>query len=44
MSKIVLVTGASSGFGKIIAEKLSDEGNIVYGTSRNPKKFPSPKK
>ena len=44
MSKIVLITGASSGFGKIIAEKLSDEGYTVYGTSRNPNKYPSPKK
>ena len=44
MSKIVLITGASSGFGKIIAEKLSDDGFIVYGTSRNPNKYPSPNK
>ena len=34
MSKIVLVTGASSGIGKAIATFLSKKGYIVYGTSR----------
>ncbi|MBN09827.1 MAG: short-chain dehydrogenase/reductase [Flavobacteriaceae bacterium] len=42
MKKVILITGASSGFGKIIAEKLSNNGNIVFGTSRNPKKYPKP--
>ena len=37
MSKVVLVTGASSGIGKSIATFLSDKGYKVYGTSRNPK-------
>lgn len=32
--KVILVTGASSGFGKIIAVALAKEGYIVYGTSR----------
>lgn len=32
--KIVLITGASSGFGRITAEKLAAKGFIVYGTSR----------
>jgi short-subunit dehydrogenase len=37
MSKVVLVTGASSGIGKSIALFLSEKGYKVYGTSRNPK-------
>ena len=39
MSKVVLITGASSGFGRSIAEKLSNHDFIVYGTSRNPKEI-----
>lgn len=37
MSKVVFVTGASSGIGKVTAELLASNGYIVYGTSRNPK-------
>ena len=37
MSKVVLVTGASSGIGKSIATFLQEKGCKVYGTSRNPK-------
>ena len=37
MSKIILVTGASSGIGKGIATFLSEKEYIVYGTSRIPK-------
>ena len=37
MSKVVLVTGASSGIGKSIASFLTEKGYKVYGTSRNPK-------
>ncbi len=36
--KTILITGASSGFGKICAEYLSSKGFQVYGTSRNPQK------
>jgi len=37
MSKVILITGASSGIGNAIATFLSDKKYIVYGTSRNPK-------
>ena len=38
MSKVVLVTGASSGIGLSIANYLVEKNFKVYGTSRNPKK------
>jgi short-subunit dehydrogenase len=39
MSKTVLITGASSGFGLLIANKLHKSGYNVIGTSRNPEKY-----
>jgi NAD(P)-dependent dehydrogenase (short-subunit alcohol dehydrogenase family) len=35
-SKVVLVTGASSGFGRCIARTLAARGHRVFGTSRRP--------
>jgi len=36
MSKVVFITGGSSGIGKSIGTFLSEKGYVVYGTSRNP--------
>lgn len=41
--KVVFITGASSGIGKAIAEFLQDKNYKVYGTSRNPEKYPDSK-
>lgn len=34
MGKVILITGASSGFGKASAELLAEHGHIVYGIAR----------
>lgn len=34
MSKIVLITGASSGFGRLTAEAIARTGHVVYGSMR----------
>src|SRR5690606_13130179 len=39
MSKVVLITGGSSGIGKSVGEFLISKGFIVYGTSRSPEKY-----
>ena len=39
MNQTILVTGASSGFGLLIASKLHQSGYHVIGTSRDPQKY-----
>jgi len=41
MKKNILVTGASSGFGLLVAHELHKRGYNVIGTSRNPEKIQS---
>ena len=35
-AKVILITGASSGFGNLLANVLAQKGHSVFGTSRNP--------
>ncbi len=37
MQKVILITGASSGMGKVTAKTLISEGHIVYGAARRVK-------
>ena len=39
MSKVILITGGSSGIGKSIGEFLTVKGFKVYGTSRSPERY-----
>lgn len=39
MSKVILITGGSSGIGKSIGEYLTQKGFKVFGTSRNPQNY-----
>ncbi len=34
MKKVILITGASSGMGKVFARDLAKEGHIIYGAAR----------
>lgn len=43
MSKTVCITGASSGIGKSVGEYLAERGYTVFGSSRNPEKYPNSK-
>lgn len=40
MKKVIIVTGASSGFGKVTAELLCQQGHRVYGICRSEYKHP----
>ena len=39
MTKTILITGASSGFGLMLGTKLAKQGYTVVGTSREPEKY-----
>lgn len=41
MGAIVLITGGSSGIGKATGDYLTEKGFTVYGTSRNPNRYPN---
>lgn len=43
MSKIILITGGSSGIGKSVGEFLQNKGYQVFGTSRNPERYTASK-
>ena len=43
MSKVVLITGGSSGIGKSIGEFLTSKGYDVFGTSRSPERYSNSK-
>src|SRR5512139_376193 len=40
--RIILITGASTGIGRAIANRLAGSGFIVFGTSRRPGEYEQP--
>jgi NAD(P)-dependent dehydrogenase (short-subunit alcohol dehydrogenase family) len=40
--QVILITGASAGIGRCLADYLSRNGFVVYGTSRNPSQHAQP--
>jgi NADP-dependent 3-hydroxy acid dehydrogenase YdfG len=36
MSKVIVISGAGSGFGALSARALADAGNTVYASARRP--------
>ena len=41
MNKVIIITGASSGFGKSIAERLAKKGHRIYGICRRQMTHPN---
>lgn len=41
MNKVIIITGASSGFGKVVAERLAAKGHTVYGICRREMSHPT---
>jgi len=41
MNKVIIITGASSGFGKAVAERLAQKGHTIYGICRREMKASS---
>ena len=39
--KVIIITGASSGFGRATAELLVSQGHMVYGLCRRPMEHPT---
>jgi len=44
MKRVIVVTGASSGLGQATADLLARQGHHVFGSCRNPQKYPTPER